>query len=256
MSKMSNEYLMSIEDEADLFERIKSGNWQRSEDATKILMKAYLSLVESVAKQYADLDLGMIASPILSLTDLINEGYMGLLNAAHDFDTSCGIRFQRLAGWSIHQAILKALADSMDSQRLYKIDFKRQVQRTRFRLEKELKRRPTFEEIAEAEDKSVEAIKSTMNLYRHFDDDAKQMERKGGIISSDREDFFGMLSYEEIAEALDKSVEEIKRMFLHINFDHPNYRTSINPPTLVEIAETLDKSVEDVKSMFTRRDLR
>jgi RNA polymerase sigma factor (sigma-70 family) len=130
---MSNEYLMSIEDEADLFERINCHRHNFSEivkidkDAFDIVMKAYLSLVESVAKQYTDLDLGMIASPILSLTDLINEGNMGLYKAAQRFDPSCGIRFQRLAGWSIHQAILKALADSMDAQRLYKIDFKRQL---------------------------------------------------------------------------------------------------------------------------------
>jgi DNA-directed RNA polymerase specialized sigma subunit len=102
----------------------------------------------------------------------------------------------------------------MDSQRLYKIDFKRQVQRTRFRLEKELKRRPTFEEIAEVVDKSVEAVKSTMEIHTHFDYDAQKI-REVYAFDDNEHDFDRMLTFEEIAEALDKSVEEIKRTLTH-----------------------------------------
>ncbi|MFW6202305.1 MAG: sigma-70 family RNA polymerase sigma factor, partial [Gemmatimonadota bacterium] len=79
--------LLSREEEVDLARRIKQGD----EEALDKLVRSNLRFVVSVAKKYQNQG--------VSLADLINEGNLGLIRAAHRFDETKGIKFISYAVW-------------------------------------------------------------------------------------------------------------------------------------------------------------
>lgn len=96
---VSRQPMISQEEEIELTKKIKEGN----EAAVKKLVEANLRFVISVAKQYQNKG--------LALVDLIQEGNIGLIEAARKFDETRGFRFISYAVWWIRQAIIKALSD-------------------------------------------------------------------------------------------------------------------------------------------------
>lgn len=96
---VSRQPMISQEEEIKLTKKIKEGN----EAAVKKLVEANLRFVISVAKQYQNKG--------LALVDLIQEGNIGLIEAARKFDETRGFRFISYAVWWIRQAIIKALSD-------------------------------------------------------------------------------------------------------------------------------------------------
>ena len=91
--------LLTADEEAELARRIRNGD----DDALEKLTNANLRFVVSVAKQYQNQG--------ITLSDLINEGNLGLIKAAHRFDETKGFKFISFAVWWIRQAILQAIAE-------------------------------------------------------------------------------------------------------------------------------------------------
>jgi len=101
--------LISIDDEIELAQKIKKGG-PEGERAKDKLVTANLRFVVSVAKQYQHQG--------LTLTDLIDEGNIGLIKAAQKFDETRGFKFISYAVWWIRQSILQAIAEQSRIVRL------------------------------------------------------------------------------------------------------------------------------------------
>ena len=130
---------LSSEAEVAIAKQIKEGD----EEALSDLVKANLRFVVSVAKQYQNLG--------LPLSDLINEGNLGLMIAAKRFDGSKGFKFISYAVWWIRQSILQALAEQ---SRIVRLPLNRIGELTRVnkvfnKLEQRLGRPPEVDEIAD-----------------------------------------------------------------------------------------------------------
>lgn len=155
--------LITAEEEVILAQKIKQGD-QRALDK---LVKANLRFVVSVSKQYQNQG--------LSLPDLINEGNMGLIKAAQRFDETRGFKFISYAVWWIRQCILQALAEQSRIVRLplNKIGAINKINKSYAKLEQELEREPTPEEIADLIDLSPrDIIESMKTQARHMSMDA------------------------------------------------------------------------------------
>ncbi|GEM_PF-2681 len=155
LQEIAREELLSNDEEVELAQRIRKGD----REALDKLTRANLRFVVSVAKQYQNQG--------LTLSDLIDEGNMGLIKAAERFDETRGFKFISYAVWWIRQSILQAIAEQ---GRIVRIPMNQvgnagKISQMSNRFEQENERKPSVDEIADAtnlpEEKIVEAIKNT-----------------------------------------------------------------------------------------------
>ncbi len=137
--------LLSREEEVALARRVSAGD----EEALLCLVRANLRFVVSVAKRYINQG--------LMLSDLINEGNLGLLKAADRFDEERGFRFISYAVWWIRQSIMQALLDKSRTIRLpqNQTALLIKINRTRAILQNEGVPTPSPDQIAERLDLNV-----------------------------------------------------------------------------------------------------
>src|SRR5438046_1795741 len=165
--------MITPEEETTLAQRIKMGD----QKALDKLVQANLRFVVSVAKQYQHQG--------LSLSDLINEGNLGLIKAAQRFDHTKGFKFISYAVWWIRQSIMQALAEQSRCVRLptNKIGLSNKINKAATNLEQKLQRTPSIREIAEnlnILEKSVE--ESIKNSVRQISLDAPLGDREDSTL--------------------------------------------------------------------------
>ena len=167
LQEISRESMITIEEEVLLAQRIRQGDRR----ALNKLTSANLRFVVSVAKQYQNQG--------LSLSDLINEGNIGLIKAAEKFDETRGFKFISYAVWWIRQSILQAIAEQSRSIRLplNQVGLINKISKEIARFEQEHERRPSAEELSDILDIPVDKIEDTLQQSgRHISVDAPFVE--------------------------------------------------------------------------------
>ncbi len=147
--------LLTGQEEKELAKRILKGD----EEARQRLIKANLRLVVSIAKRY-------INRGPLSLSDLIQEGNIGLFKAVEKFDYTRGFKFSTYATWWIRQAITRALADQSRTIRIpvHMVETISKYTQMKRKLSQELGREPLSEEIAAQMGLSVEKVRHIQKI--------------------------------------------------------------------------------------------
>ena len=236
--------LITAEEEVELAQRIKAGD----QAALEKLTKANLRFVVSVAKQYQNQG--------LTLPDLINEGNLGLINAAQRFDETRGFKFISYAVWWIRQSILQALAEQSRIVRLplNKIGSINKINKTFAFLEQAHERIPSAEEIAKELDMTVEDVKQSLkNSGRHVSMDAPLIDgedsnlydvlRSGESPNPDKD-----LLHESLRTEIERALEtltpreaDVIRLYFGLAGQHSM--------TWEEIGETFDLTRERVRQI-------
>ena len=155
--------LITAEEEVELARRIREGD----QVALNKLVNANLRFVVSTAKQYQGSG--------LRLSDLINEGNIGLVKAAKRFDETRGFKFISYAVWWIRQSILQAISQNSRMVRLplNKIGEISKIKKVFSSLEQTLQRPPSAAEIANELDTTSTKVKLAMkNSGKHLSMDA------------------------------------------------------------------------------------
>jgi RNA polymerase primary sigma factor len=154
LKEVSTHDLLTPPQEIELGHRARSGD----EQAVQELVRANLRFVISVAKKYQNRG--------VSLSDLIQEGNVGLVTAARKFDPDQGVKFISYAVWWIRQAILSALANQGRAVRvpLNRASDLAKIFRERERLKQERGRDPSPQELSEATGLSPEIVESLQTL--------------------------------------------------------------------------------------------
>jgi RNA polymerase primary sigma factor len=163
LNEISKVPMIDAQEEVQLAQRIREGD----QAALEKLVNANLRFVVSVSKQYQNQG--------LTLGDLINEGNMGLIKAAKRFDETRGFKFISYAVWWIRQSILQALADQSRIVRLplNKVGSLGRITQAAARLEQELEREPTPQEIADSLDIAITEVENALRSSgRHLSIDA------------------------------------------------------------------------------------
>ena len=246
LQDISKEGLITAEEEAELAKLIREGD----EVALEKLTKANLRFVVSVAKQYQNQG--------LNLSDLINEGNIGLIKAAQRFDETRGFKFISYAVWWIRQSIMQAIAEQARIVRLplNKIGNITKINRTFAQLEQIHEREPSVYEVADVLDITSAEVKDSLKIAgRHVSVDAP--------LSSDQESntMLDLMSEKDSILNPDKALmaeslrDEIERSFSTLSFREAEILRlyfGINckaPLTLEEIGEEFTLTRERVRQI-------
>lgn len=236
--------LITADEEVELAVRIREGDQQ----ALEKLVNANLRFVVSAAKQYQGRG--------LRLSDLINEGNLGLVKAAKRFDETRGFKFISYAVWWIRQSILKALSEQSRVVRLpmNKIGAITKINKVYSSLEQNNERPPSATEIAEELDMNVSKVKSSIkNSGRNLSLDAPLREGETSNLynvmkSKDQNSPDSSVMQESLSTDIDHVLDtlptrekDVVRLYFGIG--------EKNPLSLSEIGEVFDLTRERVRQI-------
>jgi RNA polymerase primary sigma factor len=239
--------LITADEEVELAVKIREGD-QRALDK---LVKANLRFVVSVAKQYQNQG--------LKLSDLINEGNLGLVKAAKRFDETRGFKFISYAVWWIRQSIMQSLAEQSRIVRLplNKIGSISKINKVYSKLEQRNERIPTYVEIANELDTTVRSVAQSMkNSGRHVSMDAPFREGEDSnlynvIKSGESPKPDKNLMKQSLDIEIDRALETLSHKeakVIKMFFGLGNH----TPASLSEIGETFDLTRERVRQVKQR----
>lgn len=247
--------LLTPEEEVELAKRIKQGD----QAALEKLTKANLRFVVSVAKQYQNQG--------LSLSDLINEGNLGLIKAAQRFDETRGFKFISYAVWWIRQSILQALAEQSRIVRLplNKVGSLNKINKAFSELEQEYEREPSSDELAEMLDIPTEEVETTLGVAaRHVSMDAPFVEGEDNSLldvlensstpDTDQELDYNQSLRREIERSLSTLTErqcDVIKLYFGIGVEHPMSLEDIGEKfglTRERVRQIKDKAINKLRS--------
>jgi len=244
MDEIARIKLITANEEADLARRIHKGDL----NARNSLINANLRFVISVSKQYQNLG--------LSLVDLINEGNLGLIEAAQRFDETRGFKFISYAVWWIRQSIMQALAENTRIVRLplNRMSHINKIKKRLAELEQKYEREPTILEITQVlELTPTDVTVAIKNAGRYISLDAP-------LIQGEEENMYDVLLNEDtsnpdkelLTDSLRKEIDRalntlspreanIIRFYFGLNGKHAH--------TLTEIGEEFNLTIERVRQI-------
>jgi len=247
--------LLTPEEEVELAKRIKQGD----QAALEKLTKANLRFVVSVAKQYQNQG--------LSLSDLINEGNLGLIKAAQRFDETRGFKFISYAVWWIRQSILQALAEQSRIVRLplNKVGSLNKINKAFSELEQEYEREPSPDELAENLEIGTEEVETTLGVAaRHVSMDAPFVEGEDNSLldvlensstpGTDQELDYNQSLRLEIERSLSTLTErqcDVIKLYFGIGVEHPMSLEDIGEKfglTRERVRQIKDKAINKLRS--------
>ena len=252
LREINNTPLLTREEEKKLAKKIHKGD----EEALHKLVKANLRFVVSIAKQYVNQG--------LSLADLINEGNLGLIKAAHRFDEKRGFKFISYAVWWIRQAMLQALAEQ---SRIVRLPLNRagtlyRIGKVARQLDQELGRSPEVEEIAEKLNLSNEEVRDTMqianshlSLDASFNNDQEENSLVDYLADENQEPTDEMTFSNALSDDMIKALStltERERMILSLYFGLGDSE----PMTLEEIGKKMRLTRERIRQIKEKAILR
>lgn len=245
-SEIDRSQPLKPEEEIELARRVKKGDAK----ALNRLINANLKFVVTVANKYR--------LPGLSLEDLINEGNIGLIKAAHRFDETRGFKFISYAVWWIKQSILQFIADQARIVRL-PANVAGAVSRMKKRseeLEQTFEREPTLDELAEVMEMTEKEARQLIQLNvrsvsvdQPLDEGEKTSLRD--LLTSDDNRPEAVIMRESLTSEIERVLltipereAEIIRYYFGISMDRPL--------TLEEIGDMLSLTRERVRQLKER----
>jgi RNA polymerase primary sigma factor len=235
--------LLSREEESKLSTRIREGD----ETAWKELVQCNLKLVISVARQYVGQG--------LEFADLIQEGNLGLIRAAWDFDSSFGTKFSTYATWGIKQSIGRALSHKASSIRIPGpvADKERAVSGARKSLQATTGREPSVEELSKFLCKSPEEIMDTLTVRKTVvsydvpvgEDDGSLADYLTDEIETDAEDLFLEDALKDSVRGLLRNLPERERYVIERRYGFDSDRGA----TLGEIGQEIGVTRERIRQI-------
>ncbi|MBK8567000.1 MAG: RNA polymerase sigma factor RpoD/SigA [Saprospiraceae bacterium] len=247
--------LLTPEEEVDLAKRIKQGD----QTALEKLTKANLRFVVSVAKQYQNQG--------LSLSDLINEGNLGLIKAAQRFDETRGFKFISYAVWWIRQSILQALAEQSRIVRLplNKVGSLNKINKAFSELEQNFEREPSAEELANLLEIPTEEVETTLGVAaRHVSMDAPFVDGEDNSLLDVLENIHSPRTDQDLeyTESLRTEIErslstltdrqmDVIKLYFGIGVEHPMSLEDIGDKfglTRERVRQIKDKAINKLRS--------